>query len=44
MGQLIDEEECEVCIPINQEWIFTYGDLVKNNDLLFYFTLFNVQN
>ncbi|GIT73441.1 MAG: hypothetical protein Ct9H300mP28_32550 [Pseudomonadota bacterium] len=28
MGQLIDEEECEVCVPFDQEWIFTYGDLV----------------
>ena len=28
MGQLIDEEDCEVCVPFEQEWIFTYGDLV----------------
>ena len=28
MGQMIDEEDCEVCIPFDQEWIFTYGDLV----------------
>ena len=28
MGQLIDEEACEVCVPFDQEWIFTYGDLV----------------
>ena len=28
MGQLIDEEDCEVCTPFDQEWIFTYGDLV----------------
>ena len=28
MGQLIDEEDCEVCVPFDQEWIFTYGDLV----------------
>ena len=28
MGQLIDEEDCEVCEPFDQEWIFTYGDLV----------------
>ena len=34
MGQMIDEEECEVCIPFDQEWIFTYGDLVT---LLFCF-------
>jgi len=34
MGQMIDEEDCEVCIPFDQEWIFTYGDLVT---LLFLF-------
>ena len=34
MGQMIDEEDCEVCIPFDQEWIFTYGDLVT---LLFCF-------
>ena len=28
MGKLIDEEDCEVCTPFDQEWIFTYGDLV----------------
>ncbi len=28
MGQMIDEEDCEVCVPFDQEWIFTYGDLV----------------
>ena len=28
MGQLIDEEDCEVCTPFDQDWIFTYGDLV----------------
>ena len=28
MGQMIDEEDCEICIPFDQEWIFTYGDLV----------------
>ncbi len=28
MGQLIDEEDCEICVPFDQEWIFTYGDLV----------------
>ncbi|MGB0433114.1 MAG: flagellar motor protein MotB, partial [bacterium] len=31
---MIDEEDCEVCIPFDQEWIFTYGDLVT---LLFCF-------
>ena len=25
---LIDEDDCEVCEPFDQEWIFTYGDLV----------------
>ena len=25
---MIDEEDCEVCVPFDQEWIFTYGDLV----------------
>ena len=34
MGQMIDEEDCEVCKPFDQEWIFTYGDLVT---LLFCF-------
>ena len=28
MGQMIDEEDCEECEPFEQEWIFTYGDLV----------------
>ena len=28
MGELIDEDDCEVCVPFDQEWIFTYGDLV----------------
>ena len=34
MGQMIDEDDCEVCKPFDQEWIFTYGDLVT---LLFCF-------
>ena len=38
MGQMIDEEDCEVCIPFDQEWIFTYGDLVTL--LLCFFILF----
>lgn len=25
---LIDEDDCPVCEPFDQEWIFTYGDLV----------------
>ncbi|MGA1599276.1 MAG: OmpA/MotB family protein [bacterium] len=28
MGQMINEDDCEVCVPFDQEWIFTYGDLV----------------
>ena len=28
MGQLIDEDDCEVCVQFEQAWIFTYGDLV----------------
>ena len=28
MGTLIDEDDCEVCVVFDQEWIFTYGDLV----------------
>ena len=28
MGQLIDEEDCEVCEEFDQAWIFTYGDMV----------------
>ena len=28
MGQMIDEDDCEKCVPFDQEWIFTYGDLV----------------
>ncbi len=28
MGQLIDEEDCEVCVPFEQGWIFTYGEKV----------------
>ena len=28
MGQLIDEDDCEVCVQFEQGWIFTYGDLV----------------
>ena len=41
MGQLIDEEECEVCIPFDQEWIFTYGDLVTLL-LCFFILLFSM--
>ncbi len=28
MGELIDEDDCEVCVVFDQAWIFTYGDLV----------------
>jgi len=41
MGQLIDEEDCEVCIPFDQEWIFTYGDLVTLL-LCFFILLFSM--
>ena len=41
MGQMIDEEECEVCIPFDQEWIFTYGDLVTLL-LCFFILLFSM--
>ncbi len=41
MGQLIDEEDCEVCEPFEQEWIFTYGDLVTLL-LCFFILLFSM--
>ena len=41
MGQMIDEEECEVCIPFEQDWIFTYGDLVTLL-LCFFILLFSM--
>ena len=41
MGQMIDEEDCEVCIPFEQEWIFTYGDLVTLL-LCFFIILFSM--
>ena len=41
MGQMIDEEECEVCIPFDQDWIFTYGDLVTLL-LCFFILLFSM--
>ena len=41
MGQLIDEEDCEICIPFEQEWIFTYGDLVTLL-LCFFILLFSM--
>ena len=41
MGQMIDEEDCEICIPFDQEWIFTYGDLVTLL-LCFFILLFSM--
>ena len=41
MGQMIDEEDCEICIPFEQEWIFTYGDLVTLL-LCFFILLFSM--
>ena len=41
MGQMIDEEDCVVCIPFEQEWIFTYGDLVTLL-LCFFILLFSM--
>lgn len=41
MGQLIDEDDCEVCVPFDQEWIFTYGDLVTLL-LCFFILLFSM--
>ena len=41
MGQMIDEEDCEVCVPFDQEWIFTYGDLVTLL-LCFFILLFSM--
>ena len=41
MGQMIDEEDCDVCIPFEQDWIFTYGDLVTLL-LCFFILLFSM--
>lgn len=41
MGQMIDEEDCEVCEVFDQEWIFTYGDLVTLL-LCFFILLFSM--
>ncbi|MBF0287344.1 MAG: OmpA family protein [SAR324 cluster bacterium] len=41
MGQMIDEEDCEVCVEFDQEWIFTYGDLVTLL-LCFFILLFSM--
>lgn len=41
MGQLIDEEDCEVCVEFDQHWIFTYGDMVTLL-LCFFILLFSM--
>lgn len=41
MGQMIDEDDCEVCVEFDQEWIFTYGDLVTLL-LCFFILLFSM--
>ncbi len=41
MPQMIDEEDCPVCEPFDQEWIFTYGDLVTLL-LCFFILLFSM--
>ncbi|MBF0236475.1 MAG: flagellar motor protein MotB [SAR324 cluster bacterium] len=41
MGQMIDEEDCPHCEPFDQEWIFTYGDLVTLL-LCFFILLFSM--
>ncbi len=38
---MIDEEDCPVCEPFDQEWIFTYGDLVTLL-LCFFILLFSM--
>ncbi len=41
MGQLINEDDCPVCEVFDQEWIFTYGDLVTLL-LCFFILLFSM--
>ncbi len=41
MGKMIDEEDCPVCEEFDQEWIFTYGDLVTLL-LCFFILLFSM--
>lgn len=41
MGQMIPEEECPVCEEFDQQWIFTYGDLVTLL-LCFFILLFSM--
>jgi len=41
MGKMIDEDDCEVCEPFDQDWIFTYGDLVTLL-LCFFILLFSM--
>lgn len=38
---MIDEDDCAVCVPFDQEWIFTYGDLVTLL-LCFFILLFSM--
>ncbi len=41
MGKMIDEEECKVCEEFDQDWIFTYGDMVTLL-LCFFILLFSM--
>ncbi|MGK5090638.1 OmpA family protein [Deltaproteobacteria bacterium TL4] len=41
MGQMIDEDECAVCVEFKDGWIFTYGDLVTLL-LCFFILLFSM--
>ncbi|MGK5090639.1 flagellar motor protein MotB [Deltaproteobacteria bacterium TL4] len=41
MGQLIDEDDCAVCVEFKDGWIFTYGDLVTLL-LCFFILLFSM--
>ncbi len=41
MGQMIDEDDCPVCVEFDQEWIFTYGDMVTLL-LCFFILLFSM--
>lgn len=41
MGMMIDEDDCPVCEKFDQEWIFTYGDLVTLL-LCFFILLFSM--
>lgn len=41
MGKMIDEEDCPVCEEFDQQWIFTYGDMVTLL-LCFFILLFSM--